>query len=119
MDRLTVKDNVFDCSQSSGPNAYGLNMTVGGDSADVIITGNQFIGAAGDGTKKGQDAFYGGKIENFVFDNNTIDGFKHHGVSVTELSGDSSISNNRITGVARNGIQVDGPCAGSVGLPVT
>ena len=116
MDRLTVKDNVFDCSQSSGPNAYGLNMTVGGDSADVIITGNQFIGAAGDGTKKGQDAFYGGKIENFVFDNNTIDGFKHHGVSVTELSGDSSISNNRITGVARNGIQVDGPCAGSVGI---
>lgn len=113
LSNLTVEDNIFDCTQFSG-SAYGVNMTQGGKSADVTITGNRFVGATAEGTKKGQDAFFGGNLENFVFDNNTIDGFKHHGVSSSALTGNSSISGNTVTNLDRNGIQVDGACSGTV-----
>ena len=113
LSNLTVEDNIFDCTQFSG-DAYGVNMTQGGKSADVTITGNRFVGATADGTKKGQDAFFGGNLENFVFDDNTIDGFKHHGVSSSALTGNSSISGNTVTNLDRNGIQVTGACSGTV-----
>lgn len=51
LSNLTVEDNIFDCTQFSG-SAYGVNMTQGGKSADVTITGNRFVGATAEGTKK-------------------------------------------------------------------